>query len=58
VHPDYAFNLAVSLEQLNEPRAALDYYRRAQALATEVTPGFDPQLLNSRLDYLSTQAQP
>jgi hypothetical protein len=57
VHPDYAFNLAVSLEQLNEPRAALDYYRRAQALAAEVTPGFDPQRLNSRLAYLE-QAQP
>lgn len=52
VHPDYAFNLAVSLEQLNQKKAALDYYRQAQALALEVTPGFDPQLLNSRLAYL------
>ena len=58
VHPDYAFNLAVSLEQLGEPAAALDYYRRAKTLSADVTPGFDPQLLNSRLDYLSTQAQP
>ncbi len=58
VNPDYAFNLAISLEQLNQPKAALDYYRQAQALAREVTPGFDLQLLNSRLDLLSTQAQP
>jgi tetratricopeptide (TPR) repeat protein len=52
VHPDYAFNLAVSLEQLKQPKAALDYYRQAQLLAADVTPGFDIQLLNSRLDYL------
>lgn len=57
VHPDYAFNLAVSLEQLNEPKAALDFYRQAKALAAEVTPGFDMQLLNDRLAYLE-QAQP
>ncbi|MGV3590439.1 MAG: tetratricopeptide repeat protein [Gammaproteobacteria bacterium] len=56
VHPDYAFNLAVSLEQLDQPQAALDYYRQAQALAAEVTPGFDIQLLNSRLTYLVEQA--
>lgn len=58
VHPDYAFNLAVSLERLGEPQAALEYYRQAQALARETTPGFDLQRLNGRLDYLSTQAQP
>ncbi len=57
VHPDYAFNLAVSLEQLNQKKAALEYYRQAQALAAEVTPGFDPQLLISRLAYLE-QDQP
>lgn len=57
VHPDYAFNLAVSLEQLNQKKAALDYYRQAQTLALDVTPGFDPQLLNSRLAYLE-QNQP
>ncbi|HEY0964132.1 MAG TPA: tetratricopeptide repeat protein [Pseudomonadales bacterium] len=58
VHPDYAFNLAVSLEQLNQPQAALDYYRQAQALAAEVTPGFDPQLLDDRLDYLLSEQSP
>jgi TolA-binding protein len=58
VNPDYAFNLAVSLEQLNQGKAALGYYRQAQALAREVTPGFDPQLLTSRLDFLQGQDQP
>jgi Tfp pilus assembly protein PilF len=32
-NPDYAFNLAVGLEHLSQPRIALDYYRRAVALA-------------------------
>ena len=52
VSPDYAFNLAVSLEQLQQPRAALDYYRQAQAHAQQHAPGFDPALLRSRLAYL------
>lgn len=58
VHPDYAFNLAVSLEQLNQPAAALDYYRQAQALAADVRPGFDLQLLNNRLDFLLLEQSP
>lgn len=58
VHPDYAFNLAVSLEQLNQPQAALDYYRQAQALAAGVTPGFDIQLLNDRLEFLLLEQAP
>ena len=33
-NPDYAFNLAVALEHLGQPKAALDYYRRALQLAT------------------------
>jgi tetratricopeptide (TPR) repeat protein len=57
VNPDYAFNLAVSLDQLGKPAAALDYYRQAQAMARDVTPGFDPQQLTSRLAHLE-QAQP
>lgn len=33
-NPDYAYNLAVALEHIGQPRAALDYYRRALQLAT------------------------
>ncbi|MEO8417391.1 MAG: tetratricopeptide repeat protein, partial [Methylophilaceae bacterium] len=29
---DYAFNLGVSLDQLNKPALALQYYKRAQEL--------------------------
>jgi hypothetical protein len=57
VNPVYAFNLAISLEQLDKPKAALDYYRQAQALARVVRPDFDVQELNSRLAHLE-QAQP
>jgi tetratricopeptide (TPR) repeat protein len=32
-NPDYAFNLAVGLEHVSQPKIALDYYRRAVALA-------------------------
>lgn len=32
-NPDYAFNLAVGLEHLSQPKIALDYYRRAVSLA-------------------------
>jgi len=32
-NPDYAFNLAVGLEHLSQPRLALDYYRRALSIA-------------------------
>jgi tetratricopeptide (TPR) repeat protein len=52
VSPDYAFNLAVSLEQLQQPRVALDYYRQARDLALTSPPGFDPEQLRSRLAFL------
>ena len=32
-NPDYAFNLAVGLEHLSQPKLALEYYRKAVALA-------------------------
>ena len=33
-NPDYAFNLAVALEHISQPKAALDFYRRAVQAAT------------------------
>ena len=32
-NPDYAFNLAVALEHIGQPKAALDFYRRAVQVA-------------------------
>jgi len=34
-NPDYAFNLAVGLEHVSQPKIALNYYRRAAQLARE-----------------------
>ena len=52
--PDYAFNLAVSLEHINQPRVALDYYQRALKLAqAKGGVGFDPNLAAARLRQLS-----
>lgn len=56
--PDYAFNLAVSLERLQQPEAALNYYRQALELSRSSQPRFDPALLQSRLAFLQEQTQP
>lgn len=51
--PDYAFNLAVSLEHINQPRVALDYYQRALKLSLTKTAVFDVAQLKSRIQQLS-----
>lgn len=52
---DYSFNLAVSLEQLGQPQAALDYYRRASEAAVGQTVGFEREQLNQRIASLSVE---
>jgi tetratricopeptide (TPR) repeat protein len=52
-NPDYAFNLAVSLDQLRQPKLALEYYRRALALAEKRAPNFSPEAARARLQELS-----
>lgn len=51
--PDYAFNLAVSLERIRQPRVALDYYQRALKLSQTKTATFDLAQLKSRIQQLS-----
>lgn len=51
-NPDYLFNLAVSLDQLRQPRLAIQYYQRALAAAERLPAGFDPQQLAARLKAL------
>lgn len=51
--PDYAFNLAVSLERINQPRVALDYYQRALKLSQAKTAAFDMAQLKARIQQLS-----
>ena len=53
--PDYAFNLAVSLEHINQTHAALDYYQRALKLAQAQGGGtaFDVAQVRARVQRLS-----
>ena len=50
---DYAFNLAVSLDQLRQPKLALEYYRRALALAEKRSANFAPEVARTRVQQLS-----
>jgi len=51
-NPDYAFNLAVSLEHLNQPKPALTYYRRALQLLQGHSAGFERAALEARIAQL------
>lgn len=52
VSPDYAFNLAISLERINQPQAALNFYREAKTLSNDHTSSFDMAILEQRLQVL------
>lgn len=52
-NPDYAFNLAVSLEHMRLPQPALQQYRRALALALQRTASFDASAAQSRVQQLA-----
>ncbi|MCK6371801.1 MAG: tetratricopeptide repeat protein, partial [Gammaproteobacteria bacterium] len=50
-NPDYAFNLAVSLDRLGQAQPAASYYQRALELARG-SQQFDPAVARARLDLL------
>jgi tetratricopeptide (TPR) repeat protein len=52
-NPDFAFNLAVSLDRLRQGRLALEYYQRAVALAGNRVSGFDRNQVLARIAELS-----
>jgi tetratricopeptide (TPR) repeat protein len=52
-NPDFAFNLAVSLDQLRQPGLALEHYRRALALAEKRVANFSPEAARTRIQQLS-----
>ena len=52
-NPDFAFNLAVSLDQLQQSKLALEYYRRALALAEKRSAGFSVETARTRAQQLS-----
>ena len=53
-NPDYAYNLAIGLDRLNQSKLALGYYQRALALAQDKAVGFDRSALRKRMHELST----
>lgn len=48
-NPDVAYNLAVSLDHLRQPALALQYYRRALALAERRAANFSPLAARNRI---------
>ncbi len=58
VNPDYAFNLAVSLEHLNQLQPARSYYQEALQLAANYPAGFDLGVARSRLADLNRTEGP
>jgi tetratricopeptide (TPR) repeat protein len=52
-NPDFAFNLAVSLDQLRQGKLALEYYRRALSLTGARPQGFDKNQVSVRITELS-----
>lgn len=54
-NPDYAFNLAVSLDRLAQHAAAREYYERAGALAATHPAAFDPEQARARVAVLGSR---
>lgn len=51
-HPDYLFNLAISLDHMQQPKLAAQYYRQALAAATSRPHAFAPDQVERRLRQL------
>lgn len=51
-NPDYLFNLAVSLEQIRQPKLALQYYQSALAAAAQRPAAFDKAQVAGRVREL------
>jgi tetratricopeptide (TPR) repeat protein len=52
-NPDYLFNLAVSLDQLRQPKLAAQHYRMALEAAENRPAAFDRERANKRLNQLA-----
>jgi len=52
-NPDFAFNVAVALDQLHQPKLALEYYQRALNLARKRAASFDAETARTRAQQLS-----
>ncbi len=52
-NPDFAYNLAVSLDQLRQPQLALEYYRKALAAAASRPAAFQRAQVEGRIRELA-----
>ena len=50
--PNYAYNLAVSLEHISQPSSAITYYRRALENFTNGLATFNRDVVHQRLETL------
>jgi tetratricopeptide (TPR) repeat protein len=51
-HADFAYNLAISLDRMHQTKPALEYYRRALALAQSRPVSFDKAQVSNRVSQL------
>ena len=57
-NPDYAYNLAIALEHIGQPKSALDFYRRAVLLAAaKGHANFNPSAAQERVNKLEKVVQ-
>jgi tetratricopeptide (TPR) repeat protein len=57
-NPDYAYNLAVGLEHVSQPKLALGFYRRAaQLAAARGRANFEPARVQERIGRLAQQVE-
>lgn len=54
-NPDYAFNLAVSLDRMDQPDSALDYYTVALGLSESSQAGFNRTAVADRIQTLEAR---
>ena len=54
-NPDYLYNLAVSLDQIGQRKAAVDYYQKALVAADEHGGAFNEAQVLARIQAISTQ---
>jgi tetratricopeptide (TPR) repeat protein len=52
-NPDFAYNLAVALDHLRQPKLALEYYQRALTLAKSRGASFDAAAVQTRVNQIS-----
>ncbi len=58
ISPDYAFNLAISLDRLNQAGPAVTYYHEALILAAQYPANFDLEIARVRISKLSGTSTP